>query len=167
MVKRLKSQKEVVRISGKLKEIVTLEDEVGNTIHKIISPLMVEFYVRDLLQVIVGATILSIPLAFTEETWRLGEALPMPNIVALGVISFVFMSTFIYYNSYKDQMSDHWFNFFKRVLATYVIALLVVALILTVIEKADWTNEFLLSLKRVIIVALPASLSGAVADGLK
>jgi len=44
MSKDIKTKKEVVRIAGKLKEIVTVRDEKGKILHKIISPLMVEFH---------------------------------------------------------------------------------------------------------------------------
>ncbi|MCK4429723.1 MAG: hypothetical protein KAW19_00325, partial [Candidatus Aminicenantes bacterium] len=69
MPKEVKTKKEVVRIEGKLKEIVTIHDEKGKILHKIISPLMVEFHPKDVLQVIIGAAILAVPVGFTEETW--------------------------------------------------------------------------------------------------
>ena len=48
-----------------MKEVTMIHDEKGNLLHKIISPLMVEFYAHDVLQVIIGASILAIPVAFT------------------------------------------------------------------------------------------------------
>jgi len=168
MSKKLITTKETIRIAGKLKEIIMVQDEKGNLIHKIISPLMVEFYPRDLIQIIVGASILAIPVAFTEETWRLGETLPITKVLGIMVLSLFFISIFVYYNFYrKEHFREHWQEFIKRVLSTYLISLLVVALILTLIEQAPWTTAYLLAIKRVILVSFPASMSAAVADMIK
>lgn len=162
-----KIKKEVIRVEGKLKEVVTVHDEKGKIIHKIINPLMVEFYPRDVMQVIVGATILAIPVAFTEETWNLGEILPLNNVVLIMIMSLLFISAFVYYNYYKGQFKSHWDEFIKRVLSTYIISFIVVGLLLFAIQKTPWTADWLLSFKRIVIVAFPASMSAAVADMIK
>lgn len=167
MSKNIKTSKEVVRVSGKLKEVITVQDEHGNILQKMISPLMVEFYPRDVFQVIVGASLLAVPLAYTEETWKLGETLPMINIVGLLGISMFFISAFVYYNFYRTHFLEHWIEFIKRVISIYVLSFLVVAVLLTLIERAPWDADMWLAIKRVIIVAFPASLSAAVADVVK
>ncbi len=168
MPKDLGTKKEIIRVGGKLKEIVTVVDSKGNLLHKIISPLMVEFYARDVVQIIVGASILAIPIAFTEETWRLGELLPLVNVIGIMLMSLFFIAVFVFYNYYrKSQLREHWDEFLKRVFSTYIISFLVVALVLTLIEKAPWSTDHLLAIKRVILVAFPASMSAAVADMLK
>lgn len=168
MDKNLKTKKEVIRVSGKLKEVVSVHDEKGNLLHKIISPLMVEFYPRDVLQVILGASILAIPVAFTEEAWRMGELLPLNKVLGIMGLSLFFIAVFVYYNFYRDgHFREHWDQFLKRVISIYVIALMVVAVILTLIEQAPWSTDRLLAFKRIILVAFPASMSGAVADMLK
>ena len=63
--------------------------------HKIIYSILhhhPEFHLKDLLQVIIGASILAIPVGFTEETWRLGENLPMINIIGLLLLSLLFVT---------------------------------------------------------------------------
>lgn len=167
MNKNLETKKQVIRVSGKLKEILTVHDEEGNLLHKIISPLMVEFYPRDIIQVIIGASILAIPVGFTEETWNLGQSLPLSNVLGILFLSIVFISTFVYYNYYKSRFSEHWDEFLKRVFSTYLFSFLIVALILTLIQRAPWDLDFVLALKRVILVAFPASMSAAVADMIK
>jgi len=168
MTKKLETKKEIIRVAGKLKEVILVHDEKGNLLHKIISPLMVEFYPRDLIQIIVGASILAIPVAFTEETWRLGETLPLNKVFGIMALSLFFISIFVYYNFYrKELMREHWDEFIKRVLFTYIISLLVVAIILTLIEKAPWSIDRMLAIKRMILVAFPASMSAAVADMIK
>jgi len=64
-------------------------------------------------------------------------------------------------------LRKHFFEFVKRVLAIYIISLVVVGVLLTLIEQAPWTTDLLLALKRMIVVGVPASMSAAVADMLK
>jgi hypothetical protein len=49
----------------------------------------------------------------------------------------------------------------------YFLSLCVVALLLTLIGKCPWGVDNLLALKRIVIVALPSSLSAALSDALK
>jgi uncharacterized membrane protein len=162
-----KTKQEVVRIAGKLKEITTIHDKTGKIIHQMILPLMVEIYPRDIIQMIVGATLLAIPLVYTEETWKLGEQLPLLNITGIAFVSILFISIFIFYNYYRNHIRQHKFAFLKRVVFTYLIALIVVAIILTLIQKAPWEENYILAIKRIIIVAFPASLSATIADVIK
>jgi uncharacterized membrane protein len=167
MEDKLKTKREEIRIGGKLKEVFIVKDAKGNILHKIISPLMVEFYPRDFVQIIVGASILAIPIAFTSETWDLGKMLGMNKVIGIGLLSLFFIAIFVYYNFYRGKFKKHYFHFFKRVISTYILSILVVALILTLIEKAPWSSDYLLAIKRVILVAFPASMSAAVADMIK
>lgn len=164
---KLKTKKEVIRVDGKLKEIVTVHDEKGKILHKLISPLKVEFNFKDLLQVMVGASILAIPVGFTEETWNLGRNLPNLNVIILVILSILFVSAFTYYHYYKEKLKKHRAEFIKRVLVTYLVSFLVVAVLLTLIEIVPWTMNMTLALKRTAIVTFPASMSAAVADTIK
>lgn len=162
------SKREIVYTKGdRPREIFTITDKAGNVIHKTITPLMVLFRPHDLIQVIVGAFILAVPLAYTEETWRLGEELGTMNIIALAIMSITFISLFVFYNIYRHHFKAHKWDFVKRVISIYVIAFCVVAVFITVIDKAPWSTDFILAIKRVIIAAVPASMSAAVADMVK
>ena len=168
MSNKPQTERKLVRIAGKLKEIVTVKDVAGRVLQKIVHPVMVEFYPRDLIQVIVGATILAIPVAFTEETWNLGEKLPIGNVLLLALLSLLFISIFVYYNYYRAQnIREYLDEFIKRAALTYVASFVVVGVILTIILQAPWAADWMLALKRTIIVAFPASMSAAVADILK
>jgi uncharacterized membrane protein len=156
-----------VRVKGKLKELVTISDEQGNILQKILSPLMIEMYPRDIMQIIVGACILALPLAFTQETWEIGSSLPNENILAIMFISIFLTATFVYYNIYKTHLKNHWRSFIKRVITTYLLAFLVAGFILTLIDVAPWQTDVILALKRTILIALPASMSASVADVIK
>ena len=165
--KGLKTKKEVVRVEGKLKEIVTVKDSKGNILHKIMNPLRVEFHAKDFVQVIVGASILAIPVGFTEETWKLGEMLPVAHVLGFLLLSLLFISVFVYFFSYRNRMKDHWTGFLKRITVTYLVSFLVVGLLLSLIQKAPWTTDWLLAFKRVVLVTFPASMSAAVVDTIK
>ena len=49
----------------------------------------------------------------------------------------------------------------------YVFSLVVVGLLLTLIQRCPWGFDNALALKRILIVAFPASMSAAVSDTLK
>jgi uncharacterized membrane protein len=150
-----------------LHRVIPILDTSGKVIHRVVKPLMVEVRARDLVQVVVGASILAIPAGFTEETWSLGEQLPLANVIGLGILSLAFISLFVYFNFYRDYISGYRWEFVKRVAVVYSMSLVVVAVLLTLIGKCPWGVDNLLAIKRIVIVTLPSSLSAAVTDALK
>lgn len=127
-----------------------------------------EFNLKDVLQVIIGAAILAIPVGFTEETWKLGVELPLWNVMGFLLLSLLFIGTFVFYNyHHKSHMDASWDEFAKRIAATYIFSFLVVAILLTLIQKAPWITDIALAFKRTILVTFPASMSAAVADTIK
>lgn len=157
----------IKRIEGYLHQVIPVIDETGKVVQHVLKPFMVEFNVRDLMQVIVGASLLAVPVAFTEETWKLGAELAMPNVMALSGLSILFISFFVYFNFYRLHMTGNVLKFIKRVASIYFFSLLVVALLLTIIQRCPWQTDYMLALKRVLIVAFPASMSAAISDTLK
>ena len=153
--------------NGNLHRIIPIYDKAGNLVQRVVKPLMVEFRWRDVLQTTIGAAVLAIPAAYTEETWDLGSELPATNIAAIAIISVLFIATFVYFNFYKAYLKDFLGQYFLRVIATYVIALTVVATLLTMIEQAPWGIDTALAIKRIVVVAFPASMSAIVTDALK
>lgn len=158
---------QVKRIGGNLYKITEVKDEAGNVLNHLFRPLMVEFKPRDILQVIVGSSLLAIPMAFTAETWELGLELPLVNVLILSAISIFFVALFVYFNFYRYYMQRNKIQYAVRVLATYLIAFTIVALLLTILNKCPWGVDNILALKRIIIVAFPASMSATVSDVLK
>lgn len=142
----------------------------GKIFHNIVDPIIPRFKLKDILQIIIGASILAVPIGFTEETWVLGDVLPVINVLGLLVLSLIFISTFTYYQYHKNKegnKKEHMDEFVKRVLATYILSFLVVAVIMSLIQKAPWGVDGLVAFKRVAIVTFPSSLSAAIADTLK
>ena len=168
MDEKIDKQKHTIkRIGGYLHKIVPIADSKGNVQHHAIIPFMVELKPRDVMQIIVGASILAIPVAFTEEAWVLGEHLSSNRVLILTVLSIFFIATFVYFNFYRYHLIDHLSEYIKRVLATYILSVIVVAVLLTVIEKCPWGINNILAIKRIIIVAFPASMSASVSDTIK
>jgi len=130
-----------------------------------------KFNLRDFLQIVIGASILAVPVGFTEEAWRLGESLPLLNVIGLLILSVIFMAAFVYYHyhsSYRIHgVNGRWDQFGKRVFWTYAGSFIIVAIILTLIDKTPWITDLTLAIKRVIIVTFPASMSAVIADTLK
>jgi uncharacterized membrane protein len=167
MEKQRKAKQTIRRIGGYLHRLSPVLDSTGKVVSYVTTPLMVELKPRDIMQIIVGASILAIPVGFTEETWNLGERLPFSNILALAVVSLVFIALFVYFNFYRFQLKSYVLEYIKRVVAVYVISLFVVGLLLTIIEKCPWGTETMVAFKRIIIVAFPSSMSAAISDTLK
>jgi uncharacterized membrane protein len=162
-----KPKVKIQRIGGYLHRIVPIIDSAGKVVGHISKPFMVEVKFRDVMQMIIGATILAIPVGFTEEAWNLSAQLPTANVLILSFISLLFVSLFVYFNFYRYNFQKYKVQFFKRSLGIYIISLLVVGCFLTIIQKCPWGIDNILALKRIIIVAMPASMSAAVSDMLK
>ncbi len=167
MSEKVKAERKTFRVGGYLKEIVTVFDATGKVVHQIVQPLMVELKARDIMQIIIGGSILAVPVAFTEETWNLGEKLPVSNVVILSLTGAVFIACFVYFNFYRYHLRTHVFECIKRVIAIYLLSHIVVGVILTIIQKCPWGVDNLLAFKRIAIVAFPASMSAAISDTIK
>jgi len=162
-----KSKTSIRRIGGHLHRVIPIMDGAGRVLDYAVKPLMVEFKPRDMMQIIVGASILAVPVAFTEETWNLGEKLPLANVLVLSFCSVLFIALFTYSNFYRTAFKGHVRSYILRVGATYIFSLLVVGGLMTIIQQCPWTTDFVLALKRVLIVSFPASMSAAVSDTIK
>jgi uncharacterized membrane protein len=157
----------IKRIGGYLHRIVPIADKSGEIISYALKPLMLEFKPRDIMQVIIGSALLAIPVSLTEEAWNLGESLPVMNVSIIAIVSLILVSVFVYFNFYKVTLKGYVPDFIKRVLGTYIISLIVVAMILTVIQKCPWGIDNVLAIKRIVIVAFPAAMSGTLSDTIK
>lgn len=155
------------RIGGYLHKVTPVVDSTGKMIHSIVTPFQVELKPRDLFQMIVGSYLLCVPVAFTEEVWVLSEELPMQNIYYLAGLSVFFIAMFVYFNFYRGNFKTHTFDYIKRVIATYVLSLMAVGLFLTIIDKCPWQTDYLLAIKRIILVAFPSSMAATLSDTIK
>jgi uncharacterized membrane protein len=122
------------------------------------------FNLEDASQVLVGAFALAVPISFSEEAWRLGESLPMANLLMLLSLSVIFLSFFAYQSVFQSHIKNRVSIFIFRVVIAYLIAAVVVALVLLCLDKLPLMNEPLVAIKRVIVITMPASMGAIVVD---
>lgn len=144
-----------------------MKNKKEGIIQSIVQPIIPKFTLKDMIQIIIGASVLAVPVGFTEETWGLGSSLPILNVLGLLALSVFFVSIFTYYQYHKRVEGQHTHLLVKRVIGTYILSFLVVALILTLIQRAPWMADSMLAFKRVVIVTFPATMSAAIADTFK
>jgi uncharacterized membrane protein len=130
----------------------------------LVNPFLPKFNLTDVLQIVIGASILAVPVGFTEETWKLGESLPWINVFGLLALSLFFIILFTQFQYHKNGLKKSWPTFVKRVFFTYVLSFLVVAVIMTLIQRAPWQTDWALAIKRIIVVTFPSTMSAVVAD---
>ena len=156
-----------------IKKSVPKKTTFEKVVNPIVNPIRHEFSAKDLLQVIIGATILAIPVGFTQEVWEIGVSISNTITGIFVVLSVLFISTFAYYHYHRHRTPEqkgHKIAFIKRVFFTYLGSLVLVTILLKLITTSDisWAVVNIEELIRIIvIVTLPASMSASIADTLK
>jgi uncharacterized membrane protein len=140
----------------------------ADLLRSLVSPIIPRFTQKDMLQVVIGASILAVPVGFTQETWDLGGVLPLRNILGLLALTVIFISMFTHYQYHHRAQVKMRGEFLKRVFFTYAFSFLIVALILSLIHQGFFSPDVshLLAFKRTVIVTFPCSLSASLADTL-
>jgi len=157
---------EIRRVDGQLYQILIIKNDQGKELQRINIPLKVELKIHDLLEIMVGASILAVPVAFTEEVWNMGDQLAWLNVLLLSGVSVLFLGSFVYFTSYRKKIRMFRMEYIKRVISTYLLSVIIVGLLLTIVAKCPWFTDFDLALKRTLIGAFPASLSATVTDNI-
>ena len=122
------------------------------------------FNLEDASQVFVGAFALAVPISFSEEAWRLGETLPFSNSIMLFFLSVVFLTLFTYQSVFQKNVKSRLFAFIYRIVVAYIMTALVVGLVLLCIDKLPVLSDPMTSLKRIIVITMPASMGAIVVD---
>ncbi|MEP1553647.1 DUF2391 family protein [Paraglaciecola sp.] len=124
------------------------------------------FNKEDASQIAVGAFAMSMPIAFTQEAWQMAESLPLFNLGLLAIISLSFLTIYTYYNLFQGNITHRLLGYIVRIVVAYVITLSVVALVLVALDKFPIITDSYLALKRLVIIAMPASLGAIIVDSL-
>lgn len=122
------------------------------------------FNLEDASQVAIGAFALAVPISFSEEAWKLGETLPLANLLLIFILSVVFLIFFAYENVFQANIKYRIPIFVSRIFIAYFIAALVVALVLFSLNKFPLITEPALALKRLIVITMPASMGAIIVD---
>lgn len=112
----------------------------------------------------IGAFTLAVPISFSEEAWRLGETLALPNLIALICVSVVFLSLYTYQSVFQGNIENRVFSYVLRIIIAYGLASLVVAITLMCLNKFPLLTDPTVAIKRLIVVAMPASMGAIVVD---
>ena len=155
------------RIDGVLHLVREVRGEDGTVEYRVLAPLGVEFGLRDLAEIIVGATVLGIPVGYTEEVWVLGENLSVSHAIMICLASLIFAALFNYVTYYRDNSEGTTFDFVKRVVSSYLITVAVAATILFFVDKLPIVDKPWTAVRRTILVAFPATFSATVVDSLR
>jgi uncharacterized membrane protein len=120
---------------------------------------------EDIIQVIVGSAALTIPVAFSEESWRLSETLPTFNIVLIILLSLLLINIYSFQGIFQGKIKHRLSHFVLRTIIDYSITFVVVFIILFAINRMPVVDEPLIALKRIVILSFPASMGGVIVDG--
>ncbi|KAB0300158.1 DUF2391 family protein [Vibrio fortis] len=123
------------------------------------------FNLEDAGQIFVGAFALAVPISFSEEAWQLGESLPTANLALLFLLSCLFLSIYAFESVYQRNINGRVMEFISRIVIAYILTIMVVALVLLCIDKLPVLDSPLVAIKRVIVIAMPASMGAIIVDG--
>ena len=121
---------------------------------------------EDLFQVIIGSAALTLPVAFTEESWKLSQTLPWLNIILVILLSLLFINLYSISSIFSGQINHRLPYFILRTIIDYIITLFVVFIILLAINRMPIISDPITALKRIIILSFPASMGGVIVDSL-
>jgi uncharacterized membrane protein len=119
---------------------------------------------EDVSQIIIGAAVMAIPIAFSEELWNFGETLPSLNILMLAVLSLAIQLFYTYFSLFQGK-EERYFHIVFRVSLNYVLTFLTVGIILFALNRLSIASDLFVGFKRMIILSFPASLGAVIVDG--
>lgn len=121
--------------------------------------------IEDIIQVIVGSSALTIPVAFSEESWRLSETLPTLNLIIVILLSLIFINIYSFQGIFQGQIKHRLSHFVLRTIIDYGVTFIVVFIILFALNRMPLLEEPMIAFKRIIILSFPASMGGVIVDG--
>jgi len=65
---------------------------------------------EDASQIAIGAFALAVHVSFSEEAWKLGETLPLINLLLVFVLSVVILGFFVYGSVFQANIKSLFFN---------------------------------------------------------
>ena len=122
------------------------------------------FNLEDASQVAIGSFALSVPISFSEEAWKIGETLPIQNLLLVFLLSIVFLGFFAYQNVFQANIKYRIPVFVSRIIIAYLLASLVVALVLIALDKFPLLAEPAIALRRLVVITMPASMGAIIVD---
>ena len=112
----------------------------------------------------IGAFALAVPISFSEEAWKLGETLPLSNLLMIFILSISFLGFFAYESVFQGNIKHRVPVFLLRIAIAYTITALVVALVLLSLNKFPLFIDTAIAFKRLIVITMPASMGAIIVD---
>ena len=122
------------------------------------------FNLEDAGQVSIGAFALAVPISFSEEAWKLGETLPLSNLLMVFILSILFLGIFAYQSVFQGNIKYRVPAFLLRIAIAYTITAIVVGLVLFSLDKFPLFTDTLVAFKRLIVISMPASMGAIIVD---
>ena len=119
---------------------------------------------EDFAQIVIGAAVLAVPVSFSEEAWGTAIELPLPNLLLLFLLSIGFLALYSYQSMFQASVKKRVFVFVFRIFLAYLLTAIVVAVVLLSLNKLPLFDAPVIALKRIILVAMPASMGAIVVD---
>jgi len=123
--------------------------------------------IQDLSEIVLGSVLLAFPISVTEEVWNMGKELSLLGMIVIILLSLTFIAWFAYHAYYQSVVDTHRGDFIMRVLSIYIITLIVASLILSLFGQFPILSDSMVAIKRMVIVALPASFCATVVNSLR
>ena len=120
---------------------------------------------EDIIQVAIGASALTIPVAFSEESWKLSETLPLLNVILLFSLSLILISLYSVQGIFSGKIKHRFTHFVLRTFIIYAVTMVIVFIVLFALNRMPIIDEPIIALKRIILISFPASLGGVIVDG--
>lgn len=155
----------VRRIDDRLHVVHDIVDDAGRLVTTVAQPLKVEFRVQDLVQLVMSACVMALPVALTGEVWELGEKLSGGRALLIVTFSIVALLAVIWGLFYGRRVREYSGHFLRRALSAYVLTYLISFLLLRLFDQAP-LDDLRVALTRTVIVAFPASFAATAVDFL-
>ena len=128
-----------------------------------------KFAFDDIAQQIVGAIIISSPLAVTAEVWMLADQLDLARVILIFGITLFFDILLIYFTKYQSVEKENIFKFIPlRLISLLIVSYLAAGLILFLFGViGGQVNSFVWAAKLILFVGLFANIGAGAADMLK
>jgi len=119
---------------------------------------------EDIAQIVIGASALAVPISFSEEAWVSAIDLPLPNLFLVFFLSVGFLALYAHQSLFQASIKHRRFVFIFRVVLAYLLTAVVVGVVLLSLDKLPLITEPVIAFKRIILVAMPASMGAIVVD---
>jgi uncharacterized membrane protein len=164
----------ISKLEREIEEIKFEEDDIKKSldnIHKNMDKTPDHFSKKDILRAFLGSLFLAFNVSFSGNIVNISRNLPTFNIFLVIVFTIVILTSEIYfigYNRVENKRERGFIQFWiKRILAFYIVAVLVAFMITYVFGLIYIVDDFTHYMNLIFIISGPASIGASISDLLK